>query len=337
MNYRKLGRTDIEVSEIGLGCQSLGGGLFYRSKRESIAVVGRALDEGVTFFDTSDHYSQGLSERWLGEALKGRRHEVVLATKAGTRYTPLGALAGRSRPALQPMSPLLRPLKLAFHQLRATQKRQDFSAAYLRSAVEASLKRLNTDYLDLFQLHKPAPSELLSGDWHETVEKLKQEGKIRSYGISCANVDDARLCLGRPGLASVQIGLSLLDMEALPQFLHQARECGVGVVARNPRAQGYLTAEYGDIMAETYVRNKAEAELKRRSAMRFAFLVNDRRTLTQAALLFVLGLPGVTSAIPRAINVSELLENLGALTAPLLSREDIESVMKLQGGLSKAS
>ena len=169
MKYNQLGQTDIRVSEIGLGCQSLGGGLYHRCKSESIAVVKKALDEGVNFFDTSDHYSQGLSEKWLGEALKGRRHEAVLATKAGTRYTRLGDVAGRARPALRPISRYLRPLKVSLHRMRATQKRQDFSAAYLERAVEASLRRLHTDYLDLFQLHKPPASELAAGDWFETL------------------------------------------------------------------------------------------------------------------------------------------------------------------------
>ncbi len=172
MKYNKLGQTELLVSEIGLGCQSLGGGLYYHNKGESIAMVRKAVDEGVNFFDTSDHYSQGLSEQWLGEALKGRRQDVVLATKAGTRYTQLGDLAVRAGPALRPFSRYLRPLKISFHRLRATQKRQDFSGRYLTRAVEASLKQLNTDYLDLFQLHKPLSSELQAGEWCGTLNKL---------------------------------------------------------------------------------------------------------------------------------------------------------------------
>ena len=329
MNYRRLGATEIRISEIGLGCQSLGGGLYYRSKRESIAVVHLALDAGVNFFDTSDHYSQGLSEEWLGEALKGRRARAVVATKAGTRYTPLGAAAGQLRPLLRPIGSQLRPLKLAFHRMRASQKRQDFSAGYLRRAVEASLRRLNTDYLDLFQLHKPPANELRSAEWLETVDRLQDEGKIRSYGISCANVDDARMCLERPSLASVQIGLSLLELHGLPQFLDQARARSISVIARNPRAQGYLTKEFGDIMAESYASSKAEARTRRERAMQFSFLANERRTLAQSALQFVLGRPGVTSAIPRAVNISHMSENLGALTAPPISAEEMRTVLDL--------
>ena len=92
MKYNRLGKTDLLVSELGLGCQSLGGGLYYSNKGESLEMVRDAADAGVNFFDTADHYSQGLSEQWLGKALKGRRQDVILATKAGTRYTSLGSL-----------------------------------------------------------------------------------------------------------------------------------------------------------------------------------------------------------------------------------------------------
>jgi aryl-alcohol dehydrogenase-like predicted oxidoreductase len=327
MKYNRLGPTDIRVSDLGLGCQSLGGGLYYRDKRESIATVRRALDEGVNFFDTSDHYSQGLSERWLGEALRGRRQEVVVATKAGTCYTPLGKLAARMRPVLRPCSPYLRPLKVSLHRMRATQRRKNFSSAYLMRSVEASLRRLDTDYLDLFQLHKPPASELAEGAWCETLEQLRRQGKIRSYGISCATVDDAMRCLDMPGIAAVQIGVSMLDLEAIPEFLGRAQARSLGVIARNPRAQGHLTTELGDIMAETYAKDNAEVAAKTRRAMQFAFLVNGNRTLAQAALQFVLQLPGVTTTIPRAVNVRQLLDNLGALGAPPLAADEIGRIL----------
>lgn len=327
MKYNRLGHTDIRVSELGLGCQSLGGGLYYRNRAESIAMVRKAIDEGVNFFDTADHYSQGQSEQWLGAAIKGRRQDVVLATKAGTRYTRFGDLASRCRPVLRPFSRYLRPLKVSFHRARATQKRQDFSPAYLTHAVEASLKRLHTDYLDLFQLHKPSASELEAGEWSETLERLRQQGKIRSYGISCATVSDAMLCLDKPGIASLQVGISLLDMEAIPELLGRAQQRSLGVIVRNPRAQGHLTTELSDIMAETYAKNNAEVDRKRQRAGNYSFLANDNRTLAQAALQFVLQLPGVTTAIPRAINVQQLMEHLGAVEAPPLLADEVDRIL----------
>lgn len=327
MNYNRLGQTDLRVSELGLGCQSLGGGLFHCDKKESIKVVRRALDEGVNFFDTSDHYSHGLSELWLGEALKGRRQDVILATKAGMRYTRLGDLGAQIRPALRPFSRYLRPFKVHIHRMRATLKQHEFSPAYLTRAVNASLKRLNTDYLDLFQLHKPSASELVAGGWHETLERLREVGKIRYYGISCATVNDAMLCLDKPGVASVQVGISLLDQEAIAKFVGRAQKQSLGVIVRNPRAQGHLTTELCDIMAETYAKNNTEVTAKIRGASRFSFLAKDNRTLPHAALQFVLQLPGVTTAIPRAINVQQLMENLGALKATPLAVEEVERIL----------
>ena len=307
----------------------MGGGLYYHNKGESIAMVRKAVDEGVNFFDTSDHYSQGLSEQWIGEALKGRRQDVILATKAGTRYTRLGDLASRARPALRPFSRYLRPLKISIHRLRATQKRQDFSPAYLTRAVEASLKRLNTDYLDLFQLHKPPYPELKEGLWRDTLKKLQEQGKIRYYGIACATVDDAILCLNDPDIASVQIAISLLDLEAVPEFLNHTQQQSLGVIVRNPRAQGHLTTELSDIMAETYATNRRDFEARKQHARQFSFLVNNHRTLAQAALQFVLQLPGVTTAIPRAINVQQLMDNLGALRAPPLVAEEVDRILSV--------
>jgi len=326
MKYNRLGHTDLRVSELGLGCQSLGGGLYHRDRKQAIALVQAAVDDGVNFFDTSDHYSQGLSERWLGEALIGRRQDVIVATKAGTRYTPFGKLAGRVRPVLRPFHRHLRQHKVALHQFRANRKRQDFSAPYLVQSVDRSLKRLNTDYLDLFQLHKPPAAVLADGGWHETLERLREGGKVRSYGISCASVSDAILCLDLPGIAAVQIGVSLLDQVAITDFLNQAQQRSLGVIARNPRAQGHLTADFSDIMAETYVKSNAEAAERMLQARRYSFLANEARTLAQGALQFVLRLPGVTTAIPRAVDLPQLMENLGALTAPPLTDTDLARI-----------
>jgi aryl-alcohol dehydrogenase-like predicted oxidoreductase len=330
MNRNRLGKSDLLVSELGLGCQSLGGGLYYQNKSESLAMVRAAVDAGVNFFDTADHYSQGLSEQWLGEALKGRRHDVILATKAGTHYTNLGTLASRIRPALRPVGRWLRPLKIAFHNMRATQKRQDFSGRYLTGAVEASLRRLKTDYIDLFQLHKPSSGELQAGEWRDALKKLQEQGKIRYFGISCATVDDAVLLLGDQNITSVQIGISLIDMDGVIQFLNKANRQSLGVIARNPRSQGHLTAEWSDIMGETYAKNRGDFEKKMQLARKFEFLVNEHRTLAQAAIQFVLQLPGISTAIPRAVNVAQLENNLGALSAPMLEGDELARIASTQ-------
>ena len=135
------------------------------------------------------------------------------------------------------------------------------------------------------------------------------------------------LCLDKPGIVSVQVGISLLDLEAVPTLIKQMESQSISIIVRNPRAQGHLTTELSDIMAETYAKNNIEVAEKSRRAMKFSFLVNERRTLAQAALQFVLQLPGVTAAIPRAVNVQQLMENLGALNAPRLVAGEINGIL----------
>ena len=329
MNYRRFGATDLRVSELGVGGQSLGGGLFYRDDAESMRTLQEALDAGINFFDTSDHYSQGLSEQLIGRAFRGRRDKVILATKGGTLYTPIGNLSQYVRPLVQPFSRALRASKIYLHLARGSQKRFDASPAYLTQAVEGSLRRLQTDYVDLYQLHKPPTSVLEAGDYCEIFEKLKRQGKIRYYGVTCELHDpirDALLCLQRPGISSIQANISLVNQEPIARLLPHAQQRGVAIIARNPRDQGHLTDAGSDIMAETYHRTRRDAEAQARKATRYRFLVKDGRTLAQAALQFVLRQPGITTAIPRLFTRAQLRECLGTLTAPPLTDGELARI-----------
>src|SRR3989304_2937167 len=293
MNYRRLGSTDLMVSEIGFGCQSIGGGLYYKNNDESVKTLLDAVNFGVNFFDTSDHYSQGESETLIGKAFKGKRDKIIIGTKAGTLYTPSGSVILKLRPLLRPFSKFLHPMKIPFHLMRAKQKRFDFSTNYLIQAVEKSLRRLKTDYIDLSQLHKPSKLILERGEFIEPLEKIKQQGKIRYYGISTAENEDAFICFKYSGISSVQIMINLIEKKHSTEILKIANEKNVGIIARNPRAHGHLTDELSDIMAETYAQSKEEFDLKKEKAAKFKFLVNSHRTLAQAALRYVLGIEGI--------------------------------------------
>ncbi len=327
MDYRTFGHTDLKVSEMGLGCQSIGGGLYFKDDPEALKTLLMAFDRGVNFFDTADYYSQGNSERLIGRAFKGNRDRVIIATKAGTVYSAVGGTALRLRPLLRPVRWLLQPMKIPFHLMRASQKRKDFSDRHLTEAVHQSLKRLQTDYIDLFQLHKPDSNLIDKGDFLGTIEKLKAQGKVRYYGISCATVDDALLCLRHAEISSVQVTINLLEQEAITKCLPIAKEKNIAVIIRNPRAQGHLTDSLSDITGETYARNQTEFREKQDQARRFLFLVGEGRTLAQAALRFVLRLEGVSAVIPRALDREQLEENLGALDAPPLTDEDLMRIV----------
>jgi aryl-alcohol dehydrogenase-like predicted oxidoreductase len=329
VRLRRLGKTDLTVSEIGLGCQSLGGGLFHGSERSALNVVAAAVDAGITFFDTADHYSLGRSEVLLGRGLQAVRERVVIATKVGTRYSRAASLALRMRPMIQPVGRFLRPLKPGLDRVRSTQRRADFSLGYLRSAVEASLKRLGTDRLDLLQLHKPPPELLSSGEAEPTLEALRREGKVRYVGIACHTVAEALQYVDLPEVDTLQVPINLLDQTATRVLLPKAIRRNVGIIARNPRAAGLLTRSYDDVTGETYALDRAALAADRRRAARFAFLAGGIRTLDQAAIQFVLQLPGVATTVPRALGVEQVREFVAATRLPRLTRGELDRIREL--------
>jgi len=324
MEYRPLGATDLRVSAIGLACHTIGGGLYHRDDRESIRMLHQALDAGVNFFDVSDHHSQGHAERLIGQAFRGRRNKATLATKTGYSFAPAGTFALSMRSVLRPVSVLLRPLQRKLHKFKTSQVRYDFSPQHIRQAVEASLVRLQTDHIDLYQLYKPSVSIVEAGEFIGVLDELKKAGKIRHFGVACATVQDSMAAFKHRGIASVQVAINLLDQEALPALLPMAARQGVGIVARYPRACGLLTTAGSDIMGDTSQYSQEDYARRVQKAQAFRVLVTPNRTLAQAAIQYVLQIPGIASAIPRAVTCKELTENLGALTAPPLTAQELE-------------
>ena len=159
MKYRKLGKTDLDISEVGFGVWTVSTGWWGKlEERDSIALLSRAFDIGINFFDTADAYAEGYGEEILVKALGGHRRDMVIGTKFGYDFYSNETRTGHSE----------RP--------------QDFSPKFVRYACEQSLRRLNTDYIDLYQIHNPRMSAIESDDLFETLENLVNEGKIRYYG-----------------------------------------------------------------------------------------------------------------------------------------------------------
>jgi aryl-alcohol dehydrogenase-like predicted oxidoreductase len=245
MKLNEFGRTGMRVSEIGFGGSRIGGFFAGRdSSREARSVLLKALDSGVNFYDTADMYAQGESEALIGAAFRDRRSGVIIATKAGY------CLPAR-RSLLRRVKPLLRPLVHALGLKRARLPSgfsgalsQDFSPAYLARALEASLKRLKTDYVDLYQLHSPGPAFMQGDAFGEALDALatfQRQGKVRHFGVATEIPEDARFCLDAPGIASIQLGFGLLDREALEQgTLAAAHARGLGIIARGCLAGGLL-------------------------------------------------------------------------------------------------
>jgi aryl-alcohol dehydrogenase-like predicted oxidoreductase len=319
MVYRQFGNTSLRVSEIGLGCSQLGG--TSNSDKQVLRTLLEAFDQGVNFFDTADVYAQGRSEQLLGQAFKRNRANIILATKAGYHLTSAGKLGARLKPVLRPALQLISRFRRNIQGTAAAPKRQTFSPAYLRKAIEGSLRRLQTDYLDIFQLHSPSSEVIVKGEFIEALESAKSQGKIRSYGVSCRTVDDARLCLRYSNLSAVQIPISLLQFDGVPSFLELSKRAKVGVIARQPFASGFLARTANSKSKHASVpeaRFTHHAEL----AKAFEFLEqNNDRTIAQAALEFVLRLPGVSLVIAGMNSREHLNENLAASKRPLTSDE----------------
>ena len=217
MRYRKLGKTDMEVSEIGFGGFAIGGYDYGPTDdRESIAALEKAYSLGVTFFDTSDMYGAGRSERLVGQVLKGKNPPGGVATK-------VGYIGQRGK------------------------HKKDFSRAHILDAAEQSLRRLQRDAIDLYQLHNPTFADVQRGEVFSVMDELVAAGKVRFWGVSVGTRDAlevSRLALAWPSAASVQIAYNLFHRDDLEQLKGAIRERSFGVVARAPLEYGMLTGKF---------------------------------------------------------------------------------------------
>lgn len=329
MRYRPFGHTDLQVSELGIGGGRLGATLRQGTSRDVTRMLREALDSGVTFYDTADSYGQGRSEELIGAAFKQRRQDVVLATKTGYRLSSAGQQAARLKPLLRPLLRSLKPLRRAALSARSSQMRQDFSSGHIRAALDASLRRLQTDHVDLYQLHNPPADLLRDGEVFAALDALRSAGKVRHYGVACRTGEDGLLALRRPGVSAVQVKLNLLDQWAIDALLPAARRRGVAVVARQPLAGGLLVQSEREIAAQGALMDTDQLQEQLRAARRFRFLATGSRSLTQAAIQFVLAQDGVATVIPGISSVDHLREALGALSAPPLTARELSMIQTM--------
>ena len=310
MKTRRLGKTGLRVSEIGFGGWAVGGNAFGNSYGDtddavSRAALQRALELGVTLFDTADIYGRGHSEALLGEVLaEWAGPAPTLVTKGGINFY-------RRDSALE----------------------QDWTPLALAHAVQQSLMRLRRESLDVFLLMNPPVEELDRWKAWETLEALKRSGKIRFFGVSVAEPSDGvRLLRSSLPMDVLEVGYSLFYQGAISELLPLARKRGVGILAREPLANGFLTGKYGrdaqfpdgDIRAALpaeYVAAMAE------TAERLDFLSRDgARTLTQAALRFVLDDPTVSSVVVGIKTPAQIEENVRAAGVPPIDAAERERI-----------
>ncbi len=306
MKYRSLGRTGIRISEVGLGTWGMGGDRYGRADdAESRRALLRALELGINHIDTAPIYGDGHSEEVIGAAIAGRRHEVVLATKVG--MFPGG------------------------------RQNFDYSGTAVVREVENSLRRLRTDYLDIYFLHSPDDA-LFRDDGLEALVRLKEQGKIRATGFSVMSVDEgiplAMRLIAQGQVDVIQQAYRLLYTLPAKELFPLAEARNVGVVARENFYFGFLT---GAITRDTVFDDRddrrkfspafIDAVLARVEKLRF---LTEERTMTQVALQFVLATPGVHGVIPGAMTVAEVEDNVRASGGKRLTVEELAQIMALE-------
>lgn len=323
MNYRSFGSTDLLVSEIGLGCSEIGSGVFYKDERESLRLLNRAFELEINFYDTAELYGYGHSEELIGRAFKGRRSQIIIASKVGMLTSSLGQISKALLPILQPVRQIIQPCKDLLK--RASKQRQDFSSDHIRKAIEQSLRRLHTDYLDLYQLHNPPTWVIERGEVFETLDNLKHQGKIRFYGVSAETISDALLCLEYPNISSLQVVFNILEQEAAKELLPSAHQKRIAIIARIPLARGLLTPTM-TVQTGPPI-NRFQLQIARAKVEQLSLLLNEKsRSLPQIAIQFVLYHPQVSVVIPGARMVKHLEENVASLRVPPLTKEELERI-----------
>jgi aryl-alcohol dehydrogenase-like predicted oxidoreductase len=311
MRSKQFGRTKRQVSEIGFGAWAIGASWGHVDEDDAIAALNEALDRGVTFIDTADVYGDGLSERLIARALKGRSGErPFIATKAGRRLTK--------------------------------QESSGYSSANLTTWIDRSLRNLEVEALDLVQLHCPPTDLYYQPEVFDRLDGLVKQGKIRNYGVSVERVEEALKAIEYPGVASVQIIFNIFRQRPAETFFDLAKRKQVAVIARVPLASGLLS---GKFRADTKFEDSDHRKFNRKGE---AFDVGEtfsgvpyevglaavekirpllgEAAMAQFALRWILMFEAVTVAIPGARNAAQARSNAEAAALPALGAETMSEL-----------
>jgi aryl-alcohol dehydrogenase-like predicted oxidoreductase len=312
------------TSEVGFGCARIGGLFQGSSRKEIVALLRAAFDAGITFFDTADMYTQGESERLVGDAFRGSRHNTVIATKFGYQLPRQKELVSRIKPFVKPLVTRFGLKARQVHAgLRGAVSHQDFSPEHISSAIEASLRRLQTDYIDIYQLHDPPVEVLEAGEFVATLEELKRQGKIRHWGVACQGPDEALTALRYHELGSIQIGLSVLEQASLDVAIPAAAGRGVGVIARQVFASGLLTRQVERLDLTDIDTEHSVAVRKRHQLASYAAIVRQcGRNPAEMALQFDLTRDDVSVVLTGVSRHTQLATVMASLNAPALSAKE---------------
>lgn len=311
MKYNQLGKTDLKVSELSFGTWAIGGSWGKTNDAEALKALQCAMDAGVNFFDTADVYGDGHSEELLAKATKGKKAEIHIASKfcrAGDIDDP------------------------------AT-----YSEKSVTAYLENTLKRLNRDQLDLYQIHCPPLEILQDGRVFDVLDKLRQQGKIRNYGVSVETVEEGLLCLERDNVSTLQVIFNMLRQKPLDELFPKASEKGVGIIARVPLASGLLTGKFsanhqfenddhrkfnqnGDAfnVGETFGGLPFEQGVVLSNQLNW--VAESRGNMTRAALKWIMQQEGISTVIPGFKNIKQVEDNLQSIQVPDFSIDELAKI-----------
>ncbi|WP_243386431.1 aldo/keto reductase [Bacillus kexueae] len=292
MKKRQIGNSELWVSEIGLGCMSLG-----TDEWKAMSIIDGAIELGINYLDTADLYDRGVNEELVGKAIQQKRHDIILATKVGNRFDD-----GKDGWYWDP------------------------SKAYIKEAVKESLRRLRTDYIDLYQLHGGTIEDHID-ETIEAFEELKQEGVIRYYGISSIRPNVIKQYLQKSSIISIMMQHSLLDRRP-EEWFSLIQEHQVSVIARGPLAKGLLTGRPLD---------HASDKIKNDGYLHYSYFelvdtlekvdrVSSSHSRTELALQYCLAHDVISAVIPGASRIEQLRENVAALQATPLTNEVVQQL-----------
>ena len=306
MQYRELGRTGWKVSALSFGAWAIGGTWGPVQEEESLAALRRALDLGVNFFDTADVYGDGLSERLIAKLRQETKQPIHIATKAGRRLDPHVA--------------------------------SGYNRANLTAFVERSLKNLDTEALDLLQLHCPPTEVYYMPEVFGVLDDLVLAGKLQYYGVSVEKVEEALKAIEYPNVQTVQIIFNLFRQRPADLFFQQAQLRRVGILARVPLSSGMLTGKFtaqskfasddhrafnraGEAFDRGETFSGVDYETGLKAVEELKKLCPPGMSLSQFALRWILMFDAVTCAIPGAKRPAQAEENFAAADLPPLSDE----------------
>lgn len=311
MKYRQLPRTELVLPEVGFGLWTVATNWWGQiSPQDQATLLENALELGITFFDTADTYGEGYGEEVLANVLGQHRNDITIATKFGYDFYDKTPRIG--------------------HQERP----QKFDREFVNFACEQSLRRLDTDYIDLYQIHNPRMASLERDELFETLEQLQFDGKIRYFGVGLGPdigwFEEGEASMRERHVDSLQIIYSILEQEPARDFFPIAEQEQVGLISRVPHASEVLTGRYIEppTFDESDHRANRKAEWMKKALAkgeRVKFLAGEDagRSMSQAAIKFCLSEPSIVSVLPNITTMDELQEYTAATEAPDLTQDEI--------------